>query len=439
MRAGKTNGFEMASATIRQATETGGDNAAPAVETGNMHDVRPVPRITIQAFCETEGVAATMENASRDRRMARAHVKTHMGGIPAAVEFYGSAPTPNLVIVESKLQPGEVVADLGRLAQVCDSETKVVVIGHYNDIPLYRELVGHGVSEYLVAPVTMADIMTSIANIFSNPETGPLGRVFAFVGAKGGTGSSTICHNVAWSIASRFRNDVVLADLDLAFGTANINLDQDPPQGIAEAVFSPDRMDEILLDRLLAKCAEHLNLLAAPSTLERTYDFEKNAFNQVLEVAQRGAPCVVADVPHQWSAWTRQVLASADQVVITAAPELANLRNAKNLIDTLKELRPNDAPPRLVMNQVGVPKRPEIPAAEFAGALGIEATATIPFDPALFGAAANNGQMIGEADAKSVAAERFELIAQVLTGKAELKTEKKGAFSILSRFRRKKA
>jgi pilus assembly protein CpaE len=419
--------------------ETGGDNAAPAVETGNMHDVRPVPRITIQAFCETEGVAATMENASRDRRMARAHVKTHMGGIPAAVEFYGSAPTPNLVIVESKLEPGEVVADLGRLAQVCDSETKVVVIGHYNDIPLYRELVGHGVSEYLVAPVTMADIMTSIANIFSNPETGPLGRVFAFVGAKGGTGSSTICHNVAWSIASRFRNDVVLADLDLAFGTANINLDQDPPQGIAEAVFSPDRMDEILLDRLLAKCAEHLNLLAAPSTLERTYDFEKNAFNQVLEVAQRGAPCVVADVPHQWSAWTRQVLASADQVVITAAPELANLRNAKNLIDTLKELRPNDAPPRLVMNQVGVPKRPEIPAAEFAGALGVEATAIIPFDPALFGAAANNGQMIGEADAKSVAAERFELIAQVLTGKAELKTEKKGAFSILSRFRRKKS
>jgi pilus assembly protein CpaE len=428
----------MASATIRQAVS--GPAAAEAlVEAGNMHDVRPVPRITIQAFCESEGVAATMESAARDRRMARAHVKTHMGGIPAAADFYGSAPTPNLVIVESKLAASEVIADLSRLAQVCDSETKVVVVGHHNDIALYRELVGHGVSEYLVAPVTMAEMIGTIAGIFSNPETGPLGRVFAFVGAKGGTGSSTVCHNVAWTIASRFRNDVVLADLDLAFGTANINLDQDPPQGIAEAVFSPDRMDEILLDRLLAKCAEHLNLLAAPSTLERTYDFEKNAFNQVIEVAQRGVPCVVADVPHMWSAWTKQVLAAADQVVVTAAPELANLRNAKNLIDTLKELRPNDAPPRLVMNLVGMPKRPEIPVAEFAGALGIEATAVIPFDPALFGAAANNGQMIGEADAKSVAAERFETIAQVLTGKAQLKVEKKGAFSILSRFRRKKA
>jgi pilus assembly protein CpaE len=412
--------------------------APAAVETGDISDIRQIPRITVQAFCESEAVAQTIEAASRDRRMARAHVKVHMGGIPAAVEFYGSAPTPNLVIVESKLGPSEVLSDLGRLAEVCDGETKVVVIGHHNDIALYRELTGHGVSDYLVAPLRMADVMGSVAQIFANPETGPIGRSFAFIGAKGGCGSSTICHNVAWAIAAHFRNDVILADLDLAFGTANIDLDQDPPQGIAEAVFSPDRIDDILLDRLLATCAEHLSLLAAPSTLERTYDFEKNAFNTVLDVALRGVPFVVTDVPHIWTSWSRQVLASADQIVITACPELANLRNAKNLIDTLKELRPNDAPPHLVMNQIGVPKRPEIPVAEFTGALGVDAAATIPFEPALFGAAANNGQMIGEADAKNPTAEKFDLLAQILTGKAELKAEKKGKFSLLSRFRRTK-
>jgi pilus assembly protein CpaE len=285
----------------------------------------------------------------------------------------------------------------------------------------------------------MADIMSSVAQNFANPETGPNGRQLAFVGANGGCGSSTVAHNVAWSIASHFRNDVILADLDLAFGTANINLDQDPPQGIAEAVFSPDRIDDILLDRLLATCAEHLSLLAAPSTLERTYDFDKNAFATVLEVAQRGVPYVVTDVPHMWTAWSRQVLAAADQVVITATPELANLRNAKNLIDTLKELRPNDTPPRLVMNQVAIPKRPEIPVAEFTAALGVEAAAIIPFEPALFGGAANNGQMIGEADAKHPTAEKFDFLAQILTGKAELRAEKKSALSVFSRFRRKSA
>ncbi len=409
------------------------------VEAGDISDIRSIPRVNIQAFCETEVVAQTLEMAARDRRMARAHVKVHMGGVAAAVDFYGSAPTPNLVIVESRRGSRELLADLASLAQVCDGETKVVVVGHHNDIALYRELIGNGVSDYLVAPLSMADFMRAVSDIFVNPENGPIGKVMAFIGAKGGVGSSTVSHNVAWSIASHFRNDVILADLDLAFGTANINLDQDPAQGIAEAVYSPERIDDILLDRLLAKCAEHLSLLAAPSTLERTYDFDRNAFVPVLEVAQRGVPIVIADIPHQWSGWTRQVLAAADEVVITAVPELANLRNTKNLLDTLRDLRPNDAPPRLVMNQVGVPKRPEIPVADFAGALNLQAAAVIPFDPALFGQASNNGQMIGEANAGNPIADSFSLLAQILTGKAELKAEKKRSFNLTSLLRRKKA
>ena len=409
------------------------------VQPGNVNEVRPVPRITIQAFCESEIVAQTLESAARDRRMARAHVKVHMGGISAAVDFYNSAPTPNLIIVELRRTAADLLSELGRLADVCDSETKVVVIGHFNDIGLYRDLIGSGVSEYLVAPISMADVMGAVSDIFVNPDNGPLGKLIAFIGAKGGSGSSTICHNMAWSVASHYQSDVVLTDLDLAFGTANINLDQDPPQGVAEAVFSPERIDDILLDRLLAKCAEHLSLLAAPSTLEQTYDFDKDAFSSILELAQRGAPCVVVDLPHQWTGWTRQVLASADEVVVVAEPELANLRNTKNLLDNLRELRPNDHPPRLVLNKVGIPKRPEIPVADFAGALEIEAAAIIPFDPALFGTASNNGQMIGEVDPKNAISESFDFLAQILTGKAELRAEKKSALGILSMLRRRKA
>jgi pilus assembly protein CpaE len=409
------------------------------VQQGQVQEIRPVPRITIQAFCESEVVAQTLESAARDRRMARAHVKVHMGGIPAAVDFYQSAPTPNLVIVESRKTASDLLGDLARLAEVCDGETKVVVIGHFNDIGLYRELVSNGVSEYLVAPISMADVMGAISDIFVNPETGPLGKLVAFIGAKGGCGSSTMCHNVAWSVAAHYENDVVLTDLDLAFGTANINLDQDPPQGVAEAVFSPERIDDILLDRLLAKCAEHLSLLAAPSTLERTYDFDKDAFNSILELAQRGAPYVVADVPHMWSGWSRQVLAAADEVVITAEPELANLRNTKNLLDNLRDLRPNDVPPRLLMNKVGMPKRPEISVADFTGALDTEAVAVLPFEPALFGTAANNGQMISEADPKHAIAESFDQLSRILTGKAELRNDKKGSLTdLISKLRGKK-
>ncbi len=407
-------------------------------DTSQLAEIRPIPRVTIQAFCESEAVSRTLELASQDRRMAKAHVKVHTGGIPAAIEFYDSAPTPNLIIVESRLQGAELIEELSKLAEVCDAETKVVVVGTINDIVVYRDLIARGVSEYLVAPVTMADVMSTVSDIFVNPENGVLGRTIAFIGAKGGCGSSTICHNVAWAISSAYENDVVLADLDLAFGTANINLDQDPPQGIAEAVYSADRVDDILLDRLLAKCAEHLSLLAAPSTLDRTYDFEAKAFNQIMEVAQRGAPYVIVDVPQQWTGWTKEVLSFADTVVITACPELTNLRNTKNLIDKLGELRPNDPKPHLIMNQIGVPKRPEIGVADFVASLSVEPITTIPFEPALFGSAANNGQMISEVDPKNAISGSFNMIAQVLTGKAEISGEKKSSFNLRALLRKKK-
>ena len=83
------------------------------------------------------------------------------------------------------------------------------------------------------------------------------------------------------------------------------------------------------------------------------------------------APFVVLDLPHLWSGWMRKTLISADEVVIVATPDLASLRNAKNMIDLIKSSRPNDAPPRLVLNQVGVPGRPEIPAKDFGAALGV--------------------------------------------------------------------
>jgi pilus assembly protein CpaE len=408
------------------------------VNQGNLENVRPVPRITVQAFCETEIIAQTIDMTGKDRRMSRTQLKVLMGGVPSAVDYYSSAPTPNLIIIESKLAGSDLLGNLSRLAEVCDSDTKVIVIGHHNDIAIYREMISNGISDYLVAPLSMADLMNSITKIFVDPETGPLGRMIAFIGAKGGVGSSTISHNVAWTISNRYRNDVVLADLDLAFGTANINLDQDPPQGIAEAIYSPDRVDDILLDRLLAKCAENLNLLAAPSTLDRTYDFTQDTFNNVLEVAQRSSPTVVIDLPHQWNAWTRHILANADEVVITAAPELANLRNTKNLLDVLSGLRPNDVAPRLIMNQVGVPKRPEISVSDFVRPLDVQPAAIIPFEPALFGTASNNGQMVSEADAKSPIAAHFDFMAQLLTGKAELRVEKKSKLDIFSKFKKKK-
>ncbi len=401
-------------------------------------EVRPIPRISIQAFCDTPELTAAIEAAAKDRRMARAHVKVQAGGITAAAEFYQAAATPNLIIVEARLPRDKLEAELDRLSEVCDAGTKVVVIGHVNDVELYRGLTQRGVSEYLVAPVGLMGIIKTVADLYVDRSTQPLGRTIAFVGAKGGVGSSMVAHNVAWSVARNFENDVVVADFDLAFGTAGLDFNQDPAQGIAEAVNAPDRLDDNFLDRLLARCSDHLSLLAAPATLDRTYDFAESAFEHIIDVAQAGVPAVILDLPHSWNAWVKKTLLAADEVVLTVEPDLANLRNAKNLVDLLKTGRSNDQPPRLVINKQGLAKRPEIKVDDFAAALGLSPTAIIPFDSQLFGTAANNGQMIAETDGKSPIAGSFDLIARTVTGRAEVKRHKRGGLApLLARLRGK--
>ena len=392
--------------------------------------IAPAPRVSVQAFCETVETAAAVQSAGEDRRLGKAHLKIQMGGMTAALEAYRASPTPNVIVLETDGRT-DILAGLDQLATVCDSGTRVVVIGRINDVMLYRELVRRGVSDYVIAPITAIDVVRSICNLFSAPEAKAVGRIIAVVGAKGGVGASTIAHNVAWAIARDLTMDSVVADLDLAFGTAGLDYNQDPPQGIADAVFSPDRVDTAFVDRLLSKCTDHLSLLAAPATLDRVYDFGVEAFDAIFDTLRATMPCIVLDIPHQWSGWTKRALVSADDILIVAAPDLANLRNTKNIFDLLKASRPNDRPPLYCLNQVGVPKRPEINGAEFAKAIESQPIVTIPFDPQVFGSAANNGQMIAEISAGHRTTEMFLQIAQRLTGRSETKKPKGSLLSPL--------
>lgn len=402
--------------------------------------IAPLPRVSIQAFCETPEIARLMEQATADRRMEKAHVKVQMGGGVAAAEAYKTAPTPNVVVIEGDHHRERLLDTLDRLSSVCDSDTKVVVIGQVNDVLLYRELMRLGVSDYLVPPLGVVDIVRSLSEIFRAPGAEPVGRTIAFVGAKGGVGASTIAHNASWAMARQLKLDSVVVDLDLAYGTAGLNFNQDPPQGVAEIVFAPDRVDAAVVDRLLSKCTEQLSLLAAPATLDRVYDFHEDVFDPLLDILRSNVPCSVLDVPHVWTAWSKRALIAADEVVIVAVPDLANLRNAKNLIDLLKTARPNDAPPKLVINQVGMPKRAEIKPAEFAKALDVEPAASIAFDPQIFGTAANNGQMIAETSPSHKTNEIFLDLAKRLTGKSEAKRAKKNPLEpLMARIPWKKA
>lgn len=419
-----------ANTATAEAHEHGQDLVLVGHEQDGRHDrARPIPRISIQAFCEDGETADVIQAAAEDRRLSKAHVSVHMGGAVAAVAHYQESPTPNLIMIESTLPREDMLGQLDALAECCDAGTKVMIIGHINDVVLYRELLKRGVSEYVVAPVEPIQLLESLSNLYNDPDSDPVGSVIAFIGAKGGVGSSTVCHNVAWAISEHLKTNVVVADLDLAFGTAGLDFNRDPAQGIFEALQNPERFDEMLLERLLDKCTDYLSIFAAPAVLDREFDITGDACDVVLDIVRQNVPIVAVDLPHIWTPWAKRVLMQADQVVVTATPDLANLRNAKNIFEQLKTARTNDSAPHLVINMAKVPKRAEIDIKEFAAAVGIDPTVVIDFDTENFGNASNNGQMIEELSAKAKAAGQFRDLAMCLANRREMKVEKKPAAS----------
>lgn len=416
---------------------------SPPALSGQAAEVS-IPRIAIHVFAERQDTLASAERAGQDRRLSRATTQIRVGGVAAAVEAYQHEPTPPLIIVECMKDPQTLLWEVDQLAEVCDAGTKVVVVGATNDILLFRELMRRGVSEYLVAPVQPLQLISAIGGLFADPAQPFVGRSIAFVGARGGSGSSSIAHNTAYAMSERVGANTVIVDYDLPFGTAGLDFNQDPLSGVADALSQPDRLDATLLDRMMVRCTDKLSLFAAPATLDTDWDITPDAFEEVTTQIRSTAPFVVLDLPHLWSGWMRRTLISADEVVIVATPDLASLRNAKNMIDLIKQGRPNDAPPRLVLNQVGVPGRPEIPAKEFGNALGVHPSLLIPFDAKTFGAAANNGQMILDAGAKTKAAEAFQTLAQIVSHREipilpGAKAAKPAAKSMLSGLFKKKS
>jgi pilus assembly protein CpaE len=390
-----------------------------------------IPKVDIAVFCTSEDVAAAVRTAAIDRRMARATVTVKEGGSREATALYGGVTSPNLVVIENNDDKARLMQALEALAVECVTGTKVIVVGRSNDIGLYKTLLDAGVSDYLLAPLDPMAFIAAVHRCFRDPDEEKLGRIVAFVGAKGGTGSSTLSHNVALAMSNRTGADVLVADLDLQSGTLGLNFDVESPQGMADVLEGTDRLDDVLLRRLAVSYTDRLHLLTAAGGYNKFVDLSEGDVDRLLDVARSSSWHVVVDLPYLWTQWTRKILLEADEIVVTATPELASMRNAKNMIDFLKTARPNDPPPRLVINKVGTPKLAEIKPKDFATAIGLEEHIAVPFDPQLFGKAANDGRLVLETAPASPAGKAMVALAWRIGGTRERRTKPKSAFQRL--------
>ncbi len=376
-----------------------------------------IHRLTIDAFTASSETSAILRQVQQDRQLGKSRLTLETGGLTAAVEHYSHTATPQVVIVEED-DPSTMLARLDQLAEVCVQGTKVVVIGSVNDIGLYRTLMENGISDYLLRPVTARQIIAAMDGLFVDPQSAPKGRVLAFWGARGGVGSSTLAQNTAWELGRILQESVVYVDLDLAFGTSVLAFNVEAKQTVIDALTHPERLDEVLMERCMVDYDDHLQILASPGNFRIHAGVTIDNLDLLVELAARMASVVVLDIPHLWTEWTEHLLCVADEVVVIATPDFASLRDVKSVMDVLSPKRVGASAPRLVLNRVDPSKKTQLTPKDFTDTIKVAPSVIIPFDSAIFGEAANNGQMVGEVAKSSKLGLILTQLAMMLGGKA---------------------
>ena len=391
-------------------------------------------RVDIHIFSLGSESRSAVEQALADRRLTKIRPVHFEGSLAAAVQKYKDEPSPGLVIVETRDPAPAIFEQLDGLSEVCRTETNLILLGPHNDVALYRQLAKRGVHEYIPLPADPAYLIDAVLGVCADPDTARQGRLISFIGASGGAGSTTLANNVAWQIGRVHDGEVMLIDLDLAFGTVGLDFNLESPQTAAQALAQADRLDSQMLERFVAKHNDNLRLLTSPGDCEAGADVDVAAVDQLIRTARRSAAWVVLNLPRCWAGWVRHVVDASDDVVMTAVPSLASLRNAKSAADAINGRRSGGPRLHVVLNRVGANPKTDIPVKDFAATLGAQPAALIPHEAAVFTQAANAGQMVGESAKGQRVLEPIVKLAVAVSGRPLPEKRTRDGLGALQRF-----
>lgn len=359
------------------------DAAAPAEE-----------RRQFRAFVQDETSRKVMDQAVGDLTIPNATVQR--GGIADAIRELGPRRSPRILVVDVTGVDLPLSA-VNELAEVCEPGVTVIAIGDRNDVGLFRDLINHGVSDYLVKPLTPSLVQKSLLAVIDSGSQGRssqrLGRLVAVTGTRGGVGTTLVATSTAWSIAHRRRRRCALVDLDLQFGTAALALDLEPSNGLREALEHPNRIDSLFVDRAMSRASETLYVLGAEETLGEILLPDYAALEILLKELRSRFHYVVVDLPRQVSPCSQHILQAATNLVLVTDLSLAGVRDTLRYLALLPSV---NAACHLAIcaNRVGEHRRGEISRAEFEAAVGRPVDAVLPFDGRTVAAASNAGQPV---------------------------------------------
>lgn len=324
------------------------------------------------------------------------------GGAAEARELLAGAASPGVLLVDVS-ESADPLADLDGLAEVCEPGTRVLALGRINDIAFYRALMRLGLTEYLVKPAPVEALVDALRRAQQDdagtPPPSGAARVLAFIGARGGVGTTTLAVSTAWSLACEHQRHAVLLDLDMQFGAAALSLDLEPERGLREILANPERIDSLLISSAMTHAGERFHILSAEESLEDQVEPAPAGLQALLRAMDDACDVVVLDLPRRADRLTREALSRADAVVIVTDLTLPAMRDAQRLGRLVRATAPR-AEMLMVANRVGAAAG-ELPQAEFARGAGAPLAFALAADAKAAEAAAEQARPLAETAART--------------------------------------
>ena len=369
----------------------------------------------VVAVVQDQTTLDALQGALRDMRLDdRLEIETNLDGALQKLRE-GAGPRVLVLDISESTAP---IAEISAARNTGGSDLKIVALGAINDVGLFRDLLSSGASDYLVKPVNREALGAALVKRAAANESGgeDFGQVIAFVGSRGGVGTTTTAVACASLLAEKRREPTVLLDLDLHFGTVALHLDTDPGNGLCEALEQPSRIDSLFIERSMIKISDHLGILAAEAGMSETLMIDAGAIDVLLYELRRKYRWVIVDLPRGVTPTQRVVLGSANRVVLMCERSLAGLRDTIRLQALLREHAPQ-AQIMLVEGACG--ERGGVGKAEFEKAVGKSLDGVLPYDTKSTGAAANVGKPLPEASPRSPVVREIEKLTTAFAGPSE--------------------
>jgi pilus assembly protein CpaE len=368
------------------------------------------------AFVADSETAKIVERVASDMMIPSASVR--QGSVRAAIEYLGSNRSPKLLVIdmgESELP----LSDVNSLADVCEPGVSVIAIGERNDVGLFRDLLHHGVADYIVKPVTPELLQRSLLSATDQAgmsrQMNKLGKLVGVLGSRGGVGATSVATGLAWLIAEERKRRAALVDLDLQFGNVALALDMEPNHALREALENPNRIDSLFLDRALIQHSERLFVLCAEEGLDETLLLDYAALELLLTELRSKFHYVVIDLPRVPSPCLHHVLQTATNMIVVTDPSLAGMRDAMRVQSLLPSANASCAV-TVVLNRSGEHRHGELSRDEIEKGVGRKVNLVLPFDAKTVAATTNVGRPI--ADARGPVAMGLRELADIVCGGA---------------------